>query len=378
MEKKLGFGGMRLPLADPKNSASIDHAELVRMVDRFLGEGFDYFDTAWTYLDGHGETALRRALVERHPRTSYRLADKLPTLLIEAADQQERIFAEQLTRCGVDYFDRYIVHCATAAFYERAERFGSFDFALRLRDEGRVREAGFSYHDSPELLDAILTRYPTIDFVQLQISYIDWLHTPIQARACYETARRHGKPVVAMCPLKGGMLADLPAEAARLLRYMRPEWRPAAWALRYVASLEGVERVLSGMGSLAELEANMAALDPFEPLTEAELAAVERAAEIICRAVPIQCTGCGYCEPVCPRRIPIPADLKLYNAQHGAGGRGTAERMAAYEAAAAGRGRASECLGCRNCERACPQHLRIAEWLKRVAVRFEQPCEARA
>ena len=369
---------MRLPLADPHNPASIDHAELIRMVDRFLGRGFDSFDTAPTYLDGHAEEALRRALVERHPRTSFRLADKLPTLQLASADEQRRLFGRQLERCGVAWFDRYIVHCATAAFYEQAERLGSFDFVLRLRDEGLIREAGFSYHDSPELLDAILTRYPSIDFVQLQISYIDWLHTPIQARACYETARRHGKPVVAMCPLKGGLLADLPAEAARLLRYMRPEWTPAVWALRFAASLEGVETVLSGMGSLAELEANMAALDPFEPLTEAELSAVERAAEIIVRAVPIQCTGCGYCEPVCPQQIPIPADLKLYNAQHVAGERGIAGRMSAYESAAEGRGRASACLGCRRCERACPQHLRIADWLKCIAARFEQPCEVRA
>ncbi len=373
MRKKLAFGGMHLPLLDPADPASIDFAELERMVDRFLARGFDCFDTAWTYHDGRGEAALRRALVERYPRDRFRLTDKLPTMLLESEAQQEAIFAEQLERCGVHRFDRYLVHCATAAFAARAERFRSFEFALRKRREGLTDEVGFSFHDTPELLEELLTRHPEVDFVQLQVSYLDWEHTPIRARACCETARRHGKPIVVMCPLKGGLLADLPAGAERLLRSVQPAWGPADWALRFAAGVEGVTEVLSGMGSLQQLEANIAALDPFEPLGAAERAALGRVAELVAGARPIPCTGCGYCLPTCPQGIPIPDDLRLCNAGAGADGHGFAERLAAYEAAAAGHGRASDCIACRRCETVCPQRLRIVDGLRRAAGLFEQP-----
>lgn len=370
MNAKLGFGCMRLPLIDPADGTSIDIDELSRMTDLFLERGFTYFDTAYTYHDGHCEGALRRALVERHPRTSYSLTDKLPTLLLESESQQERIFEEQLARCGVEYFDRYLVHCATEAFYVRAERLRSFDFALRKKREGRVRLAGFSYHDSPELLDRILTQYPDMDFVQLQISYVDWEHTPVRSRRCYEVARRHGKPIVAMCPLKGGLLADVPPEVERMLRACRPGDTPSTWAVRFAASLEGVETVLSGMSSLAQLEANTARMLHFEPFDAHERAVVGRAAEAVCRAAPVQCTACGYCVPGCPQEIPIPDYLRLYNADARTA---HADRGALQSEYVRRRGRASDCIACRRCESACPQHLAIVDWLGRVADLFE-PC----
>ncbi len=371
MYGKPGFGGMRLPLTDPNDCTAIDRAELARMVDRFLACGGAWFDTAWTYHDGRAEAALREALVERYPRDRYRLTDKLPTLLLESGEQQERIFDEQLARCGVRFFDRYLVHCATALFCERAERFRSFEFALRKRREGAVREVGFSFHDTPELLEELLRRHPEIDFVQLQISYLDWEHSPIRARECYETARRHGKPIVVMCPLKGGLLADVPPEVERIFRAVRPDLPPAAWALRFAASLEGVETVLSGMSSEREVAENAAWLQDAGPLTEAERRAIGRATEILCRTAPIQCTGCGYCVPACPQRIPIPNGLRLYNAHAEAGARDFAARAAQYEAAAAAGGRASDCIACRNCEGACPQHLHIVDWLRRVSELFD-------
>ncbi len=231
MEKKLGLGCMRLPLTEPGNPAAIDGKEVARMVAAALERGFTYFDTAWTYHDGASEEALRRTLVERYPREAYRLTDKLPTMRGEHAEQQERIFDEQLRRCGVEWFDGYLVHCATAAFCERAERLGSFDFALRKREEGRIRRVGFSYHDSPELLDELLTRHPEVDFVQLQISYVDWEGTPIRSRRCHEIARRHGKPIVVMCPLNARLgaaarRADVPRAASRsLARVVGPAFR---------------------------------------------------------------------------------------------------------------------------------------------------------
>ncbi len=366
---------MHLPLVEAGNPASIDHDAFARMTDIFLERGFTYFDTASTYHDGHGEKALRRALVERYPREAYTLADKLPTLLLESGEQQERIFARQLADCGVEYFDRYLVHCATRIFWERAERFHSFEFVLNKRREGRVRQAGFSYHDSPELLDEILTRYPEMDFVQLQISYVDWERTPIQAHRCYDVARRHGKPVVAMCPLKGGMLARVPAEAERLMRDCRPDMDPSLWALRYAASLDGVETVLSGMSSVAQMEENTACMVRFEPLDARERAIVGRAADTVCRSAPIQCTACGYCVPVCPQSIPIPEALRLFNDDVEDGHLRIGLHRAEYETAARGRGRASECLGCGGCEASCPQHIRIVDWLRQVAAVFEPPRE---
>lgn len=362
---------MRLPLTDPHDSASIDLAELSRMVDRFLAGGFTYFDTAYTYHDGHAETALRRALVERYPRDAYELTDKLPTLLIEDEAQQERIFAEQLERCAVDRFDRYLVHCATRAFYEQAERMHSFDFAARMKREGLARQIGFSFHDTPELLETILERYPETDFVQLQISYVDWEYTPIQAHRCYEVARRFGKPIVAMCPLKGGLLADVPPEVERIFRAYAPDRSPASWALRFAASREGVFAVLSGMSSLAQVEENAAFMERFEALDGAERLVVEEAAEALCRTAPIQCTACGYCLPTCPQRIPIPDELRLYNADTAARHARFEERLAEYAACSADRGRASECIACGRCEAACPQHLRIIGWMKRIAELFE-------
>lgn len=361
---------MRLPLSDPENPRAIDTEQFARMVDRYIEAGFRYFDTAATYHDGAAETALRKALTERYPREAYRLTDKLPTLLVENEAQQERIFHSQLAACGVEYFDNYLIHCATAPFCERAEALHSFDFARRMRDQGLTRRIGFSYHDTPELLERLLTDHPECDFVQLQISYADWEHTPIQARRCYETARRHGKPVVAMCPLKGGMLAALPAEAEQLLRAYRPAWHPAWWALRFAAGLEGVEYVLSGMSSPAQLEENIACLLRNEPLDEEELALLDRVAGVLCRTAPVQCTACGYCLPVCPQRIPVAAHLRLYNSA-GSEAYSAAALQELYETRTAHGGRASDCIGCGRCERSCPQQLPIIEWLRRVAGRFE-------
>ncbi|MCH5329498.1 MAG: aldo/keto reductase [Alistipes sp.] len=369
MSGKLGFGCMRLPLRDAGDPSSVEMATLMRMTDIFIGRGFRYFDTAYTYCDGHSETALRHALVERYPREDYILADKLPTMLIENAGGQSRIFESQLRRCGVNFFDRYIVHCATADFYERARQLRSFEFVEERKREGSVRASGFSFHGSPELLDRILTEHPEVDFVQLQINYADWTRTPMRASECYDTARRHGKPVTVMGVLKGGLLADVPLGAERLMHSVCGNSDPAAWALRFAASLEGVDYVLSGMSSVEEMDRNTLTMINFKPFTRQEYAVADEIADAVCGGTPVQCTACGYCLPVCPERIAVPQSLHLYNAYSRMfGGRNYYDE---YAALTEGRGRASDCRSCRECERVCPQGLRIADWMRRVADAFE-------
>ncbi len=362
---------MRLPYRQRGGKREIDLGELEAMVDLFIERGFAYFDTAYTYHEGLCEQALRKTLTERYPRERYRLADKLPTLLLESEEQQERIFRGQLERCGVDRFDRYIVHCATQPFYEKALRFRSFEFALGLRERGLADEVGFSFHGSPELLTEILGRYPDVDFVQLQISYLDWEHSPIRARECYHTARRWGKPIVAMCPLKGGLLSHPPKAVGQLLKSFRPELSPAAWALRFTAGLEGVETVLSGMSSLEQMRSNIASLEHFDGLNEQEAATLREAAALTARLTPIQCTACGYCLPVCPVQIPIPTDLWLLNENFADSSVDIEKRRTTYTNLTHGLGRASDCIACHSCEMACPQHIDIVEWLKQAAAAFE-------
>ena len=372
MNGKLGFGAMRLPLRNADDPSSIDLPQLERMVDLFLGYGFRYFDTAYTYCGGHSEKALRQTLVERCPRDRFILADKLPTMSIRSADEQPRIFDEQLRRCGVDYFDRYMVHCALPSFYERAGELGSFDFVRSKRDEGLARAIGFSFHGSAELLDRILTEHPETDFVQLQINYVDWQRSPLRARGCLETARRHGKPVTVMGALKGGLLAAIPPMAERRVREVSGGCDPASWALRFAASLEGVDYVLSGMTSIADVERNCTALQAFSEFTAGEYATVDEIADAVCGATPVQCTSCGYCLGACPERIAIPDCLHLYNSYSRMFG--ARNYIDEYQSISNRGGRPSSCVGCRRCEQNCPQHLRIADWIRRVADAFEYHC----
>lgn len=376
MAGKLGFGCMRLPLADPKDYAQVDIAQVEKMVDSFLERGFTYFDTAYMYHEFQSEKIVRKALVERHDRDTFTLATKLPTMFLKAEGDQERIFAEQLEKCGVDYFDYYLLHNLNAANYPTVERFDSFAFAARMKAEGKIRHLGFSFHDNAELLDEILTAHPETEFVQLQINYMDWENESIQSRKCYETARRHGKPVVVMEPIKGGTLANLPAEAEALLRRVRPDLSPASWAIRYAASLDGVMMVLSGMSSMEQLDDNTSYMKDFEPLNAEERAAVAEAVAIINRSIAIPCTACRYCVAGCPKQIAIPEYFALYNNLEQSANKGFAVQTVYYANLTQTHGRASDCIACRKCEKSCPQHLPIVEHLRRVAGKFDRQEEA--
>ncbi len=359
MMNKTGFGFLRLPRTADEG---IDYAVLNPLVDRFLALGGTYFDTAYTYLNGLSEEAIRKAVVERHPRDCFLLADKLPGYKVKAPEQCQAYFDEQLHRCGVDYFDVYLLHWLNGENYRIACEMEEFAFLRRLKGEGKARKIGFSYHDGPELLDRILTEQPGVDYVQLQINYLDWDSPSIQARRCYEVAVAHGKTVLVMEPVKGGSLAKLPQEAQRLL----PKGSAAQAAIRFASSLESVEIVLSGMNEMGQIKENMV---DFTPISEMERQDLAQVARILRAKTAVACTGCSYCVRSCPQRIAIPQYFALYNDYSRSPDEGW-KMQHAYDTVAAKRGRAADCLECQACEKLCPQNLPISLYLKEVAKVF--------
>lgn len=370
--KKLGFGCMRLPLTDSGDPTSIDIPQLCKMADTFLERGFTYFDTAYMYHDFKSELAVREALVKRHPRDSFLLADKLPLRYTFKEGDQERIFDEQLEKCGVDYFDYYLLHNVNSSYMERAERFNSFDFIKRKKEEGKIRHIGFSFHDTPELLDKLLDAHPEIEFVQIQLNYLDWNSPSIQSKRCYETIVKHGRRVWVMEPVKGGMLAKIPDDAKKLFTQAAPQASVPSWAIRFAASCPQVDMVLSGMSSIEQLLDNTSFMADFKPLTQEERDIIEQAVKIINSKIEIACTACRYCTDGCPKKINIPAFFSLYNSLKASGNVRMMAPFLYYRNIASQGGKASDCITCGQCEKSCPQHLKITELIKKVADVFEQ------
>ncbi len=363
MINKLGFGFLRLPKAGDE----FDWETLCRMTDMFMAGGRNYFDTCYTYLNGNSELGIRKCVVERYPRDQFQIAEKLPGYKCKSYEDAQRFFDEELERCGVDYFDVFMLHWLNGENYRIAEKYDQFRFLREKKAEGKVRKIGFSYHDSASLLDEILTAHPEVDVVQLQINYLDWDTAGIEADKCYETCVRHGKRVIVMEPVKGGTLASLPEEAEAHLRSMHPDWTPAGWALRFVQSLPEVEICLSGMSTTSQVEEN---LRLFEPMTEEEIAHLMKARPLIEKQTAIACTGCRYCVSHCPQNIAIPDVFKMYNEICRYPGDDW-KIQPSYIQLTNAAGKASECIGCQSCEQHCPQHLAIADTMKLAAQKLE-------
>lgn len=365
--KKLGFGCMRLPVLESQNDVDIEAVK--EMVDFALEKGFKYFDTAHPYHGGHSETALREALVKRYDRSDFLLADKMPPWEIKTNEDYDRVFAEQLERCGVSFFDFYLLHNMGKANYDLMLKTGGFDYLRSLKESGKATYIGFSFHDEATLLDQILTEQKGLDFVQLQINYADWERASIQSRMCLEVARKHGLPVVVMEPVKGGGLANPVDEIKDMFTKVNPTASPASWAIRFSASQEGVYLVLSGMSNLDQMKDNLAYMSDFKPLTEEEYVCIEKAQEIINQSTAIPCTNCQYCVDTCPQNINIPALFGVFNMQAQFGDMNFPKMH--YQRATTGRGRASACIACGQCESHCPQHIEIIKELQKVADTFE-------
>ena len=371
-KKKLGFGLMRLPLTDPNDSSSIDIEQMKQMVDSFLEQGFTYFDTAWMYCGGKSEEAVKEALVSRHPRDSFTLTTKLPSYMLKKEEDREWLFQEQLRRTGAGYFDYYWLHDVNTQTVQNFDRLRCWDFIREKKDRGIVKHIGFSYHDGPELLDRLLTAHPEIEYVQLQLNYLDWESLGVQSRKCYEVATKHGRPVIVMEPVKGGTLASVPEKLERMFKDREPDMSVPSWAIRFAASLDNVMVVLSGMSNMAQQLDNTGYMREFIPLNEEELGLMRIAAEIINDKITVPCTGCSYCTVNCPMNIAIPKYFSLYNLdlQEIKEKKWTPQRSY-YENLTVDHGKASDCIRCGQCEAMCPQHLPIRRYLEDVAAHFE-------
>lgn len=369
--KKLAFGMMRLPLLNENDATSIDIERVKGMADAFLEKGFTYFDTAAPYHGKHSEIAFREAVAKRYPREAYTVTDKLSLFMIEKAEDMQKFFDEQLERLGVEYIDIYLLHALGKDSYAKAQAFQAFEFAAQKKAEGKVKHVGFSFHDSAEVLEQILTEHPEVEYVQLQVNYLDWEDEHVQSRKCYEVAVKHGKKVLIMEPVKGGALAVVSPEVEKLLKDYNLDASPASWAIRFCASLEHVVMVLSGMSTEEQVADNTSYMKEFQPLNEEEFAILEKAADMIRNDIAIPCTGCAYCVEDCPQNIAIPEYFKIYN--HLKQFQGTSEKAdrQRYTRKAQERGKASECIECGLCEGHCPQHLNIRELLKDVANTLE-------
>lgn len=370
---QLGFGMMRLPLLDENDQTSIDVEQVKKMVDTYMESGFNYFDTAFVYHEGVGESTFKKTVVERYPRDSFKIATKLPLFVITEESQLEPIFAQQLENCGVDYIDYFMLH-NVSGFTENAwKNVDLYSFIEKKKQEGKIKHIGISTHGDAEFLEEILFDHPELEFVLLQINYLDWEDEGIDAKKCWEVARKYNKKIMVMEPYKGGFLADVPEEAEKVMKEHAPDRSVVSWAMRFVANIEDIDVVLTGASTLEQLEDNIHEFKNADPLNDDEMEVIKEVTEIINSNITVDCTKCRYCVDACTEDIDIAKIFDLYN-KH--------KMLKIDEWTQFGNaylnytklpdvGIASDCIECEACLEECPQSINIPDVLKDVAKTFE-------
>ena len=363
-----GFGCMRLPM----KGTEVDIEQFKEMTDYFIENGFNYFDTAHGYIDGKSELAIKEALTSRYSRDKYLLTDKLTEPYFNKEEDIRPFFQSQLDACGVEYFDFYLMHAQNATNFEKFKKCNAYETAFKLKEEGKIKHVGLSFHDKAEVLDKILTTYPQIEIVQIQFNYVDFEDPGVQSKKVYDVCRKHNKPVIVMEPVKGGSLIKLPDEAQKVYDEMPSGLSNASYAIRFAAGFDGIRVVLSGMSDMAQMKDNVSFMKDFKPLDENEMGAVAKVTGIYKGLDVIPCTACHYCveENHCPMSIKIPElfaclnTKKIFNDWN--------QNMYYNALTTDGAGKASDCIGCGGCESVCPQHLEIRDLLTKVAAEFEK------
>ncbi len=365
---KLGFGCMRLPLTDPNDQTSIDLDQFKAMVDTFMEAGGTYFDTAYVYHEGTSEIAVREALVKRYPRDSFTIATKCLAWAQPDAESAKACLDTSLERLGVDYVDFYLLHNVGGVRTKKFDEYGMWEWAQQKKDEGIIKHLGFSMHDGADALEALLTEHPNMDFVQLQVNYLDWEDPVVEARKCMEVAEKHGVPVVIMEPARGGRLANLPERGKQILKTAEPDLSEVSWAYRFCYFLPNVVSVLSGMSTLDQVKENVAEWKTAKPLSDADKKVVEQALEALRSVGMIDCTNCRYCAKDCPAGVKIPEIMSLMNLEKMTEDRAFVKGLYDWQAKD---GYASQCTQCGNCEEMCPQGINIIELLEEAADAYE-------
>ena len=373
---KFGFGMMRLPQLDENDPTKVDVEQVKKMADAYIAKGGKYFDTAYPYHEGVSELVLKEAVVDRYPREDIIIATKLPIFSVEKPEDMEKFFNEQLEKCGVDYFDYYLIHNINEMTHHAVYDYDSFEFVREKKREGKVKNIGFSLHDKPEALIEALEAFPDCDFIQLQINYLDW-NTSVESEKCYEIATQHNKPVIVMEPVKGGALANLPKSAEEIFKEYDENSENVSWALRFCNDLDNVFMILNGVSSLEQMESSLKIFEDIKPLNDEEYELIGQVRDIVNDLTPIKCTGCDYCIEHCPVDIPISKYFSTYN-NHYINKTQDGDELgpAVYYLTLSKKeenGSAADCIECEACTKYCPQHLKIPDLLKDVDKELNNP-----
>ena len=370
-KSKFGFGCMRLPLTDENNPSSVDQELFNQMVDRYMEKGFNYFDTSYAYHGGVSETAIRKAVVERYPRESFQICDKMPTWALTSEEDNDKFVNEMLERLAIDYFDVFFIHNINVPWLKLAEKCNTFEYIKKMKENGVARKIGFSFHDDSKLLKKVLDKYGDfLDIAQLELNYLDWDDPSIEARKCYELCVEHGLDVYVMEPLKGGVIVNLPDEIKNDFEEFNPDKSIASFAIRFCASLDSVKMVLSGMSKMSDLDDNIDTYENFEPLTDNESEFLENMALKLREKVAVPCSECGYCIDACPEMIPIPEYFDIYNTSKNQP-QSNIYRLY-YDKLGDEKVPASECTYCGTCIEHCTQKIDIPEELEKLCEHFEE------